>query len=256
MSTSGSTLYSKTRDQIITRAYRITGDIGTGELPSTSMTNDGAEALNDLVKKLHVDGMPLWKVRRQGPFTYTATNTYTIGTGSTFAAPAPLKILQAWNRNTAAAPADSDTPMLIVTDQDYDYIGAKNSTGTPTQLVYTVPGAGVTTVSDMQGTIKVYPKPDTSAISTFNLYIMAQLPFEDFVISTDVPDFPSYWYNALVWLLAAELGFESGVNLSRLGMIQKKAQNERLEALSFGSEEGSIYIRPNAQYEGAGGGLY
>ncbi len=253
MSTSGSTLYSKTRDQIIARAYRITGDVGTGETPSASMISDGAEALNDLVKKLHVDGMPLWKVRRQGPFTYTATNTYTIGTGSTFAAPAPLKIYQAWNRNTAAAPADSDSPMLIVTEQDYDYVGSKNSTGTPQQLVYTVPGAGVTSVSDMQGTIKVYPKPDTSAISNFNLYIMSQLPFEDFVISTDVPDFPSYWFNALVWLLAAEVGFESGVNSSRLGMIQKKAEKEHIDALSLGTEEGSLYIRPNAQYQGPDG---
>ncbi len=255
VATSGTTLWSTNRDAIITRALRIIGAAGQGDTAYTASITEGAEALNDMVKAWEADGMPLWKVRQQGPFTLTATNSFQIGTGSTFSAPAPLKILQAWLKDTSVTP-NTDTPLLIVTDQDYQYLNAKTSTGQPSQLVYTVPGANIITVSDAVGTIKLYPSPDTYSVSNRTLYLVSQLPFEDFVASTDVPDFPQYWYDAIKWGLAAELCSEYGLPLAERGFIVKMAQDKKMEALLYGVEEGSLFLRPTVQYNSPGGSQY
>jgi hypothetical protein len=232
---------------------RICGEIGTGETPSATQITDGAEALNDLCKEWQADGMPLWKVTQAGPFTFTNTvNTYLIGTGAAgtdFVNVSPLKILQAWRRKVAAAPNDFDTPMLIVPKEDYLYLGQKTATGFPNQLVYTPPGANKTgSVSEMSGQIIVFPTPDTTTATTSQLWILGQFPYEDFSATGDVPDFPSYWFNAIKWGLAAELCYEYGTAYAERSMIMKQAMFHKDVALSFGTEEGSLWIQPRPQW--------
>ena len=140
--------------------------------------------------------------------------------------------------------------MLIQTQDQYNYLSPKTATGRPNLWHYKPPGAGIVTVSDLMGVISVYPEPDTTSISNLQMVVVAHLPFEDFDASTDVPDFPSYWYNALTWMLAAELSFEYGVGLSERGMIDKKADKERLLALGYGTEEGSFWLRPMPNWMG------
>lgn len=255
VATSGATLHSRSRDQIITRALRIIGAIGQGETAGANAITEGAEALNAITKELITDGMPLWKIKTYTAFAYTATQTYLIGTGSTVNQVAPMKILQAWNRDTSVTP-NRDTPMLLVTQQDYNWIGSKTTTGTPQQMRYNPPGANIITVSDMVGTITVFPSPDANAIANLTCVIEAVKTFEDFAASSDVPDMPSYWFNALVWFLASELSYEYGVSLPERGMIQKRADMHRAAALSYGTEEGSILLRPRAEYGSPGGSSY
>lgn len=253
--TSGTTLWTTNRDAIITRALRICGAIGQGETPTSQAITEGAEALNDLVKEYQTDGMPLWKVRTTTPFALTATQTYLIGIGQTVNQTAPLKVLQAFLHDTSVSPA-IDSPMVIITKQDYTYLGVKQSPARPNQLLYEVPGAqtglaGAT--SDMLGTITIYPLPDAISITNLSIGMVVQLPFQDFTTSTDVPDFPSYWNNALKWGLADDLAYEYGVGLSERSMISKKAAMKKEAALSFGTEEGSLYVWPRAQYHSVGG---
>ena len=75
-----------------------------------------------------------------------------------------------------------------------------------------------------------------------------QIPFEDFSLSTDIPDFPSYWFNALKWGLADQLAYEYGVGLAERSMITKKALYHKTQALSFGGEEGSLKIQPQPSW--------
>ncbi len=246
VTTSLVTKYSTNRDAIITRALRICGAIGQGETPTAVAITEGAEALNDLVKEMETDGMPLWKVKVMTAFALTATQTYNIGVGSTVNQTAPLKVLQAFLRDTSTTP-NLDTPLLIDTQQDYLYMGSKTATGSPNQIWYDPPGPGIITVSDLKGVLTVYPLPDASAIANKQIVLVAHLPFDDFVASTDIPDFPSYWYNAVKWGLAAELAYEYGVALAERSMIAKRADEHREKALSFGTEEGSLYLRPTKQ---------
>lgn len=253
MATSGSTNYTTTRDTIITRALRIIGAYGQGATPSTAAITEGAEALNDLVKEWQADGMPLWKVTTITPFSLTATEQYSIGSGATVDTPAPLKVLQAFRRNSQTSP-NTDTPMLVIDQHAYNLLSPKTSTGTPNQLFYKTPGtAGNTSGTQMRGTIYIYNSPDAYSILYNTIGLVVQQPYEDFDASTDVPDFPSYWFNAIKWGLARELCSEYGVGLAERGYIRSEADKHKEMALSFGSEEGSLFLRPTSIYDGMTG---
>jgi len=250
--TSGTNNFVTTRDGIINRALRITGELGTGESANSTRITEAAEALGDMVKAWQADGMPLWKIVTYSPFSYTTAYTYTISTDSTAAvvAPAPLKILYAYNRNTATTP-NLDTPVILVSKEDYERLGNKATTGRPNQVYYQTPGpaVGITgTTSNPVGTIYVYPAPDTYSVSNVDLVIIGQRPFEDFDASADVPDFPQYWYNAVKWGLAAELCHEGGLPYQERQMIMANAKAQKDLALSFGTEEGSLFLQPRPHY--------
>lgn len=254
--TSGTNLYTSTRDSIITRALRICGAIGQGETPQTAAITEGAEALNDLVKEWNADGMPLWKITNDSIVLTAGTAAYIIGTGQTINQPAPLKMLQGWLHDVTNPTAPFDSPMIIITKQDYSIYGSKTAQARPSQFLYYPPGANTGlagTTQDFFGTVTLYPVPDTITAVNCTFTWIGQYSFQDFNASTDLPDFPSYWVNAIKWGLAAELTYEYGVGLSERAMIEKKAAAKKDLALSYGTEEGSLYIWPRAQYNAVGG---
>ena len=244
MATSNSYNYTKNRDQIITRALRIVGAIGQGETPTATAVTEAAEVLNDLVKEWEADGMQLWCIRDY-ILTPTATiNNYLVGVGYTIEAPAPTKILQAWNRSTAN---NLDTPVLLITRHEYNMLGSKTTQGQPSQLWYVPPGE--INGTENFGSITLYVTPDTNYASNFTLHFTGVRPLQDFDASTDVMDFPQYWGNAVCWGLADQLSYEYGVGLSERAMISKKAEQHREKALSYGTEEGHLLIQPSPHWQ-------
>lgn len=239
---SGTTNWFRTRDDIIKRALRIIGAIGQGETPNSTAIDEASQALNDLVKEWQTDGMQMWKYSLSDAITYTSgTNAYSIGTGSTVNQVAPLKIVQAFNRNTTT---NRDQPLILVTQQEYQLLGDKASQGTPNQLWYKPPGPPST---EMTGTITVYTTPDTDAATNLQLYVVGEYPIDNFDATGDLADFPSFYYNALTWGLADQLAYEYGVTLAERSMITKKAQDHHDAVLGWDREEGSVYIQPDWQ---------
>lgn len=234
MSTSGSYNHSKNRDSIIARAMRIIGGIGQGETVDSPANSEAAEALNDLVKEWQADGMPLWAISTFSVDYVDGVAQYTMGDGG------PLKIIQAWNRNSTT---NGDSPIIIITRQEYQILGQKTSEGTPSQLWYNPPGNLTRT-----GIVTVYPTPDSTAAQYNTLMFAGQKSFEDFDASADVPDFPQHWFNALVWGLADQLSYEYGVSMQNRAQISKKAQFHKDNALSYGTEEGSFKIQPQPSW--------
>lgn len=240
ISTSGSTNWSHSRDTLITRSLRIVGGIGQGETPTATQITEAAIALNDLTKAWGADGMPLWALK---PYTITlvaGTGTYDIGIGATgLSAVAPLKIIQAWTVD----PSNLSRPITIIGRDTYDNFGDKTGSGDATMIWYQEPGAGVAgTTGELKGTITTYLIP--LATSPLTLNVVGQRPFEDFDASTDTPDFPSYWYNALIWGLARDLSYEYGNSFAERSMISKMADQYKEDALDFGTENASVFIQP------------
>ena len=226
MATSGSTDYSQTRDDIIKRALRLIGALAQGESPTTDQVTEAAVALNGLVKAWEADGMPLWAIKERTITLQATNNTYTLTT------PKPLKVIQAWYRNTTS---NVDVPMRVITRDEYNRLGNKSSAGTPIQVYYEP--------RRDDGVLHVFPTPSATDAANVSIHIVYQAPFDDFDKATDTPDFPQEWYDAVTYGLATRLAPEYGLPIPDRKTLWQEMSIIKQDALNFGLEEGSIYFQ-------------
>ena len=235
MATSNSSNFATSRDSLISGALRNAGAISQGETPSATLVSEAAEALNMFVKAKEADGMPLWAIKKYS-VTLTATGEYTIGLSATVNTPKPLKIIQSYLSYTASG---VDVPVRIITRQEYELLGNKTATGYPNQLFYE---PLLTT-----GVLHVYPVPDATVAAACTLKIIYQRPFEDFDAANDEPDFPQEYYHAIKLCLADILAPEHGLSIQERQDLSRRAERAWQEALSFGTEEGSMYFQADVR---------
>lgn len=226
MPTSGSTDFSVTRDDIIKRALRLLGVVAQGELPTADQTTEAALALNGLVKAWQAEGMPLWAIKERAVTLIADQATYTLNT------PKPLKVFQAWNHDTTS---NVDIPMRIISKQEYNVLGNKTSSGNPIQVYYDP--------RRDDGILHVFPVPSTADAVNNNLHLVYHAPFEDFDSSTDLPDFPQEWYDAITYGLATRLAPEYGLSSTDRKALWQEMTLIKQEALNFGLEEGSLFFQ-------------
>lgn len=231
MATSGTTVWSQNRDQVITAALRKLVVLPSGGTPTTNQVNDAAAALNAIVKALQADGMPLWKISSQTFTTVASTSAYTVGPSQTINCPKPLKIIQALCTPSGGV----NMPMNIYNRYDYNIL-PQNTTiqGLPINFYYQ-PGR-------LTGTINIWPTPnDSTTTITFHYQSM----YEDMNASTDDFDFPSEWVQPLIYLLAWSLAPEYGIPPNDRMVLQKEADYWHQYVLSMGGEEGSLFVQPD-----------
>lgn len=197
-----------------------------GETPTANQTTEAAIALNGLVKAWQADGMPLWALTEKtlplvsGQIKYTVSN------------PKPLKVLQAWNHNTTS---NVDIPMRIISKQEYNVLGNKTSAGNPIQVYYDP--------RRDSGDFYLFPVPTSVEQSANVIHYVCQIPYEDFNVSTDAPDFPQEWYDAITYGLATRLAPEYGLDITARKTLWQEMSVIKQEALNFGLEEGSLYFQ-------------
>jgi hypothetical protein len=230
MTTSGSTVFALTRDQIITAAVRKTGRLASSQTLTAQQITDGAQALNTLIAHFQTLGMPLW-ARAETTFPLTLdTPTYTIGTGLTINVPAPLKLYQAFAIND-----DFGTEMEVVSNFDNSNSVLTTSGSLPTQISYQ-PQIDA-------GTITIWPAPDSTAVSDVTVRIIYQRPFEMFTAAGETMDIPKEWHLPVIYELAVLLAPEWGVPLNDRQLLKKEADEWLGRVLEFGQEDGSIFFQ-------------
>lgn len=233
MATSGTTTFSLTNDQLVNAAMRKLSTLGDGQSPSATQLSNGTMALNMMLKTFMSKGMPLWRVAEYS-LTMTATQTYTFGIGQTIAIPAPLKVIQAILVTTASS---SRVPMNVKSHHDYNLLSGSTTTGSPTSFWYEP--------LNQTGVLHLWPTPDTESIANKTITIVYHRPFDDMVSGTDTLDFPQWWHEAVVYGLAWRLCGDFGIPLADRGNLAKEANYFLEEALSFGTEEGSLFVQPD-----------
>lgn len=242
MALSDSFNYVTTRDDIIKRALRIIGALGTGETPDSAAVTEAAQALNDVLKEWQADGLHLWRRATTVLTAVVNDGQYNIGDAGDIDAPAPYKLLDVYRR-TGTGTSILDIQMLPYTRQQWDAIPNKSQTGTP--IAWHFQPAPASTGIEV-GTLYVWPIPDSNFVTTntgkFNITYTATL--QDFDSSSDNPDIPKYVINALVWALADQLQYEYGVAIADRAQITKKAQIHKAIAFSYDQEEGSLFLSP------------
>lgn len=230
MSTSGIATWSLQGNAIINSALRKLAVLSGGNTPQAFETTNAAEALNAMIKGFQTDGMPVWAIKK---YTFTATSgasQFLIGTGQALNTPMPLKVVQAYRSQTNSV----NVPMNIYTNYNYNLLPLSTSSGVPINLYYQP--------KETYGEINLWPIPSDSSTTVTIIY---QRPYEDMVNSTDDVDFPSYWTEAIIYGLAWRLSPEYGIPLQDRSTLMKEAEFFHEKAMSFGSEEGSLYLQPD-----------
>jgi hypothetical protein len=233
LATSGVTTFSLTSDQLVNAALRKLSVLGDGQSPSATQLTNGTQALNVMLKTFTTKGMPLW-VMAETSITLTATRTYTIGIGQTKNIPAPLKVTQAL---LADSSNDTNIPMLTRSHYDFNLLSSTDAEGQPNTYWYEP--------KNQVGVLHIYPTPDTDSIANCTVTLVYQKPFEDMVNGSDTLDFPQYWQEAVIYGLAHRLSPEYSVPLADRKVLAQEAEYFLQEALSFGTEEGSLYLMPD-----------
>lgn len=228
MATSGVTTFSMTGDELVKAAMRKLAVLGDGQSPTITQLANGTEALNAMLKTFTVKGMPLWVITEH-TFPMTATRTYTFGTGQTINIPAPLKVTQVFF--TDGVTLDPRT------HYDYNLLSGQASSAAPTSYWYEP--------LNQIGKLHLWPTPDASTIANRTLTIVYQRPFHDMVVGTNTLDFPQHWHEAVIFGLAWRLCGEYGVPLADRKTLTQEAEYFLQEALSFGTEDGSLFLQPD-----------
>jgi hypothetical protein len=243
-----SSTYTVTRDQIITLALRKLCVLEIGSTPDADTVANASMSLNLFVKQMSTEGLKMWKNSEliipltSGQTSYvlggsTSTLMYDSLAPTTAITDKPLKVIQAWYRTTTVTPV-VDTPVLLISKQEYNILGSKFSTGTANSLYYSVKA--------LNGILYVYLTPDAYSQANLSLHLIAQMPLNDISLSTDIPDFPNEWMNCLVWNLADQMALEYGVPMNHRQEIMQRALLYKSELNNWDVEASSTFFQPQA----------
>jgi len=228
MTTSASTSWELTRDDIINAALRKLGVLNKGTSADSTDLSTGQTALNGIIARFNTLGMPLWKRTELGVTLVNGTSSYTITNG--------MKVPEVYLRS-----ATSSVQYKLELKSDYDLKNLPYSaTGVPVSWSYTP------NISE-GGALRVWPTPDSSAASNYTIRVIYQDELDTFTAGTETPDFPAYWTDALVYALAVSLAPEKGIPLSDRKALREEAMIYLAQAQSYGDEDGSIFIQPDTR---------
>jgi len=217
----------RTRNDIVEMALRKIGMLAEGESPSGKKLDNAVQNLNMLTKTLQAKNLFLWNLTEPtaAPTMVATTASYSITDHDV------IGVHAAWLRTAAG----DDSHRLTV--RPYDWWLAQNqkaSAGTPTDIVLSY---NVTTP-----TIILHPVPDAGAVANFTLYTVLVKKLRDWDNANDT-NFPNWWVEALVWMLASALAPEYGIDVARQNALAARAQ----EAL--GSAKMDNFYRPDMSFE-------
>lgn len=244
-------VFYPTATQVITDALRALAvvDPESTVAPSSTESTNGLRALNYLVTSWQALGLQVW-CHKQVNYTLSLANSYTIGpSGATITAARPLKIVQAWLRDTSTDPVD--IPIDIISRDEYNLLSVKTSEGPPVKLFYDpeYDRDASNNGANAKGKIYVWPQPDATVVTNYDLYIISQRPIQDFNATSDTLDFPQEWFNAIKWNLAYQLSFEYGTVVEKQDRIRKLAEDTLNLAMSWDTDQASIKFQPENRWQ-------
>ena len=205
--------FTITRNQVIRRAFRVATVVAEGDEPTGDQFVAGAEALNGLMKSLQNEGILDWTLE-------TATITTASGTAKYALAADTFKVL-----NASVAVGGVSYPVDLVSVATFD-AQPTAANATPTMAVF---NPRVETVGAATGpTLTFYPAPNATLTATYRKI----RKLADFDTALDTPDVPQSWFDALTYLLAANLIDEYGLPAEKHNRVMQKAMLYKQSAIN------------------------
>ena len=225
--------YSIQRDAQIQASFRLLGRFNDDSPPPQSALNNGAQALNLMIKMWMTKNYPLWCVTDVPITVVQGLTSYQLGPGAAYSPFRPLRIPMARLQYVNQAPP-LEVPLVQLSRQEYDQLGTKTQQGTPNSYYY-----------DPQltnGVLYLYLTPDANP----NVVIITcQRPIADVLNSTDNFDFPDEWMNALKFGLAVELLTEYFVPDTVAARLERRADAYLQDMLNWDQEEAPTFFTPD-----------
>jgi hypothetical protein len=227
MATSGSTNFSMTARDVITKALRKAFVIGELETPSASEAADALQSLNLMLKS--------WSAKRH-LFIIASTSVTLLASTASYSL-ANARRVRSVRRRTSSV----DTPLYEMSRQEYDDTPMKASIGFPNGFYFDPQRA--------TRTLYVWPVPDASIATSTTLQITYERVLEDVDSLNDDLDVPQEWLECIVYNLAARLGPEFGVGATNpdFALVLQTAQSLLMALNADDEEDASIYFRPTSQ---------
>lgn len=147
----------------------------------------------------------------------------------------PLRIIAAQRLSES----EVDTPITMISHNEYQRLPNKTSVGLTNEAYYqpTIP----------TGSFDLWPEPETAAD---RIRMTCQLPIEDFDATSNNPDFPQEWLDALTWGLAKRLLPSYGTPARTAAMIMGEAAETYELMNGWDVEPESTFFEP--AFDGSG----
>jgi hypothetical protein len=167
----------------------------------------------------------------------TGGSSYSVGDiltmqGGAYTTPATVRVDSLLNVNT-------DMPMTIISQQEYNILGSKQSQGN-VNTVYYKPWRDY-------GELSVFLTPNTFTATNYNLHLFVQRPIEDITSANQNFDFPSEWFLALKWGLVAELASDYEKPIHDKQYYEQRANQLKQELMDWDIEWSSTFFQPDVR---------
>lgn len=183
---------------LITRAMRLARVIGKGETLDNDEGQDGLTALNAMLDSWQTERLFVYQIQDDS-FTWTATQSRTVGAAGDFVMSKPAKIDDSSYFTTGGV----DYGVRIIESDEFAAIPVKTTTSTVPTLIYPENGPAL---------ITLYAYPVPSASITFHLRSWQLL--QSFSGLTTALSLPMGYQRAIEYSLAEEYGPEYGKEVS------------------------------------------
>ena len=250
--------YVQTRNQIISRAYRICGALPKGQTISNEQIANGADALNAIMEELYNEDVKFWKLNEyQKTFTaasevtgsdasiytcilsHTATAETTPVTGANYTTYWEKKGETGGTHTVGDAYVSiGDFLLSDLNDEAIDIIYAFYRSDYDDNPVYPIDMQQWSNITDENetgdpiyiwidrdktpgaGRVHLWPQPDNT---TDVLHCFTMTKGSSLDTASAIPDFPKHWINYLTHRLAADVGKEEQIDIAQIGYLLNRA---------------------------------
>jgi hypothetical protein len=210
--------FNQTRTEIIERAYRIIGKFSLGETLGAEMHQQAVIALNSMIKSWQARHIFLWTIKQYSISLSAGVKSYSLA-----ATDPPVYAV-----DRAYLQIDNDDQILqIASFRQYSDIFDKESTGDPTLIALD---------NQVSLTLYVWPVPT----QTRTLLYSGIHRLKDFDSSSENPEFPVHYLQAITYGLAYELSSEYGLPLSERQFLKSQFEVAFEEARTGDRERADV----------------
>lgn len=252
MSTTGTYYFTVTRDDIIKAALKEIKylDATESNLITQDLT-DCALRFNAWLAFLATQGIWLWTFDQLVlPFAVNQ-NSYTIGNGGNLSTYRPLRILEGTFVRYTLNGSNFDSPLRIISRQEYDQYGNKSTPGIPNTVYYDNQMAGIAGATGVgaydpmsaKGVLYCYPSP---VDNTRTGYLQVQRPLQYVTTGSDNIDVSPEVYLMLIIGLANQIAnmYETPDDLCK--RIDARYKELFMQTSGWAmQEQASTYLTPN-----------